>query len=197
MIKEMVLWLWKNFKSHITNSSAHHTKYTDAEAVSAADASDKFLERNVENIITNVTTLKKETTGTVYKLHVETSGFILGGTPLSLEAEHKTRTYQNILSTVYFPIVELVGTDITKTIGSFQFVKNAGSLNTTLNVYLVDAAGNAVSFFTFEHDKIDLKNTVIKDMKNHSASALSGTKKVVEILIGTTPYYFEVYPTKA
>jgi hypothetical protein len=36
---------------------------------------------------------------------------------------------------------------------------------------------------------------LIKNPKNRAASALSGTKKVIEISIGGTPYYFEVYPT--
>lgn len=44
MIKEMVLWLWKNFKSHIANSSAHHT---DHKVASAEDANFKSV-----NIIT-------------------------------------------------------------------------------------------------------------------------------------------------
>jgi hypothetical protein len=38
---------------------------------------------------------------------------------------------------------------------------------------------------------------VLKNLKNVEASALSGTKLVVEIDIGWAPYYFEVYPTKA
>lgn len=38
---------------------------------------------------------------------------------------------------------------------------------------------------------------VLKNLKNAAASALSGTKLVVEIDIGWAPYYFEVYPTKA
>ncbi len=38
---------------------------------------------------------------------------------------------------------------------------------------------------------------VLKNLKNSSASALSGTQKDIEIDIGGTPYYFTVYPTKA
>ena len=38
--------------------------------------------------------------------------------------------------------------------------------------------------------------TVLKDLKNHAASGLSGTKKLIEVDIEWTPYYFEVYPTK-
>lgn len=38
---------------------------------------------------------------------------------------------------------------------------------------------------------------VLKNLKNSTASALSGTQLDVEIDIGGTPYYFTVYPTKA
>ncbi|KKM79140.1 hypothetical protein LCGC14_1352860 [marine sediment metagenome] len=37
----------------------------------------------------------------------------------------------------------------------------------------------------------------LTDLKNYSASALSGTQKDIEIDIGGTSYYFTVYPTKA
>jgi hypothetical protein len=38
---------------------------------------------------------------------------------------------------------------------------------------------------------------VLTNLKNSSTTALSGTKLDIEISIGGTPYYFEVYPTKA
>ena len=44
---------------------------------------------------------------------------------------------------------------------------------------------------------LDMNDKLIYDPKNHAATALSGTKKLVEIDIGGTPYYVEVYPTKA
>jgi hypothetical protein len=45
--------------------------------------------------------------------------------------------------------------------------------------------------------KIDMKDNIVKDPKNHALSALSGTIKLVEIDIGGVPYYFKVWPTKA
>jgi hypothetical protein len=45
--------------------------------------------------------------------------------------------------------------------------------------------------------KINFNDNILKDPKNHAASALSGTKKLVEIDIGGVSYYVEVYPTKA
>ncbi len=38
---------------------------------------------------------------------------------------------------------------------------------------------------------------LLKDLKNSTASGLSGTQKDIQIYIGGVPYYFTVYPTKA
>ena len=45
--------------------------------------------------------------------------------------------------------------------------------------------------------ELQMRDGIIYDPKNHVHSALSGTKKLVEIDIAGTPYYFEVHPTKA
>ena len=45
--------------------------------------------------------------------------------------------------------------------------------------------------------EFDLSTGILANLKNHAHSALSGTKKLVEIDIGGVPYYWEVYPTKA
>ena len=38
---------------------------------------------------------------------------------------------------------------------------------------------------------------VLTNLYNDTASTLSGTQRDIKILIGTVPYYFTVYPTKA
>lgn len=38
---------------------------------------------------------------------------------------------------------------------------------------------------------------VLKNLYNDTATTLSGTQRDIKILIGTVPYYFTVYPTKA
>lgn len=38
---------------------------------------------------------------------------------------------------------------------------------------------------------------VLRNLKNATASALSGTQRDIEISIAGTPYYFTVFPTKA
>lgn len=60
---------------------------------------------------------------------------------------------------------------------------------------------NSTNSHIFSHEGMqtdfDMNDNIILDPKNHAASALSGTKKLVEIKIGGVPYYFEVSPTKA
>jgi len=60
----------------------------------------------------------------------------------------------------------------------------------------VDSGGTERDFCVFDYDKVDCMNAPLKDIKNHTDAALSGTPKVVEVLIGATPYFFKVYPTK-
>jgi len=185
--------------SQLTNigASDHHVKYTDAEAVAAADASDKFLERNADNIMANspVTTLIGNTEYLQFKRI--TSSFLLLQTLMKYVGESTTQTYQNMLAAVSFPIVQLKGTDTTKSIGEFYFVKHNGANNSYVSIYVANTSGNKVEAIRLEHDKVDVLNFPIKDIKNHPHSALSGTKKLIQILIRSTPYYFEVYPTKA
>lgn len=46
-------------------------------------------------------------------------------------------------------------------------------------------------------DTIDFKDNVLKDPANEADATLSGTPRIVQIKIGSTPYYFKVYPTKS
>ena len=45
-ITPLFLKLWNWYKSHDGDASAHHTKYTDAEAVSAVNTDDKYLKKD-------------------------------------------------------------------------------------------------------------------------------------------------------
>ena len=155
------------------------------------------IHRNVETIVTDTTTLKRESTGSILGLHVEGSGVIVGGSPLQLEGEHITKTFIQTYFALYFPDVIGIGTDTSKYLGRMRIVKSSNVLNSRWEIGCLDAAGAYSSRLRIYHDKIDVKNLPIKDIKNHAHSALSGTKKLIEILIGGTPYYFEVYPTKA
>lgn len=186
-----------SYDTHIVDGSAHHSKYTDAEAVAAADASDKFVERNIENICSDITTIKRSTTGTLLKFISEVPGASITSTPMKTEVKSTNTTYLNMLCNLLFPAVEAFGTDTHYGIGRLNWLKLPGVNNSYLAFYVLDTAASSKNPLTIRHDMIELQNIPIKNIKNHAASALSGTKKVVEIMIGPTPYYFEVYPTKA
>lgn len=179
-------------------ASDHHVKYTDAEAVAAADASDKFIERNVvNNISTSPTTLRGTIGGTMLRFLLEKSGSFFTTTLMDATVKSTSTTYTNMWAYVQFPIVYVGGTDGSMIMGSFLFQKAGGQRTSSLLIKVSNMGGHTTEAMELFYDKIDIKNLPIKDIKNHVHSALSGTKKLVEILIGTTPYYFEVYPTKA
>lgn len=67
-----------------------------------------------------------------------------------------------------------------------------GNLTVTNGSVVVTANASQLSF-----TGTGANGGVLKNLKNAAASSLSGTQLDVEILIGTTPYYFTVYPTKA
>lgn len=67
-----------------------------------------------------------------------------------------------------------------------------GNLTVTNGNIIVTANASQLSF-----TGTGANGGVLKNLKNAAASALSGTQLDVEILIGSTPYYFTVYPTKA
>jgi hypothetical protein len=80
---------------------------------------------------------------------------------------------------------------------------------TVMNPHLYGSTGdidlaNVTRFLTVDKESNQLKTNLeflfygntIEDMKNWTDATLSGTAKLVEILIGGVPYYFKVYPTK-
>ena len=91
----------------------------------------------------------------------------------------------------------LTAGDIVNTLGALTLTK--GDITATNgDVTLTD--GDII--LTANSSKITFTGTganggVIGNMKNHATSALSGTKKTIEISIGGTPYYLDAYPTKA
>jgi hypothetical protein len=62
-------------------------------------------------------------------------------------------------------------------------------------IYIRKLAG--ADEYKIDDTHFDFLNNIIKNPKNSAATALSGTKKNIEIDIAGVPYYFEVYPTKA
>ncbi len=67
-----------------------------------------------------------------------------------------------------------------------------GALTVTNGDIVVTANASTLSF-----TGTGSNGGVLKNLKNAAASSLSGTNVDIQILIGSTPYYFTVYPTKA
>lgn len=88
------------------------------------------------------------------------------------------------------------GTDEDLTIDA----KGAGTLTlngTATGAVVLPATVNVASGATIAGVGTGSNGIILKNLKNAAASSLSGTNIDIEIMIGSTPYYFTVYPTKA
>jgi hypothetical protein len=68
---------------------------------------------------------------------------------------------------------------------------------TSTGAVILPAAITIASAATITGTGTGANGIILKNLKNAAASALSGTNVDIQILIGSTPYYFTVYPTKA
>jgi len=198
MLKALVFALWKKvknlicdvdelnneFDTHISNPNAHHTRYTDEDAVNAVDASNKFIERNVMNDVTDVTGFKRNSYGKVLGIEAESNNLIAALDVMGTKIKNTYFTYQQLFGAIGFPILNVEGTDKNVQIGGFVFLKPNGYQYSYLILKVANNSGTPVTAFEVYSDKIDLKNHTIKDIKNYNDATLSGTPKIIEINIG-------------
>ena len=163
--------------THIADPSAHHVKYTDAEARNAMGDID-----NPCNVIYIDSGDLGEAGNNLFRIQPEPA------------YRHWLRFY-NLTS----------GAKALLAFGSFEvssfYVSTWSGIHKTgigspyWFIWLNSSNGkielNHISKITFEDDAI------LRNLKNHAYSALSGTKKLVEIDLGGAPYYIEASPTKA
>jgi len=160
---------------HKADVSAHHAKYTDEEAVAAADASNEFIERNVNNDVALVTTLKIQTTGSILKLLCERGYQFISTTIMSAWAKSTSHTYNQIYAYIYFPSVYVVGTDTNVMIGSMYFKKAGGVNNSSLTIKVANTTPTAIDVIEFCYDKIINKKVVfIESIKSGATQAGAG-----------------------
>lgn len=170
--------------SHIADPSAHHTKYTDAEAVSAVAVADDYV-KNTGDTITGI--LKSSSTIRICDpTYVDYLAyqFLIRGANAGLFLIRDNST----------PFIRLSYYNTTTDAQFGGQMRGLYSYKDGLN--FTDLSGST-SYLRLYDTYVNIMNRVLKDPKNHAASALSGTKKLVEIDIGGASYYFEVYPTKA
>lgn len=177
--------------------SDHHVKYTDNEAVTACDASDKFVERDIENACSGITTLKRDYMEILRIYGYRTSLGMLTGAPMRLVAENTAVTLSILTASIDFPEFTLKGSDMEYSAGKIRILKNSGAINTSLLFFVAPTPFPIPkNVLTLNYNNIDVKNLPIKDMKNHVDATLSGTPRLFEVWDGTTPYYIRGYPTK-
>ena len=95
----------------------------------------------------------------------------------------------------YVPVVKYNGLNTALPVSLQGAVTLASTLNVTGKITAddVDLASGAVVAGL----GTGANGVVLKNLKNATASSLSGTQLDVEIDIGGTAYFFTVYPTKA
>ena len=211
--------------THIADPSAHHIKYTGAEAVAAVETADKYVKTTGDTIepITDIPGLLIKGDNIISQLAFDTNKS--GG----IGAKNITFDFTRYIDAPYSESTRAAGApaiNFNKSRGSraspsdtlsgdrlglFSFNAWSGSgwlVRAQFGAYMETATRGELrfnivdtsTFYTsciFRKDHIDIQNHPIKNIKNHASSALSGTKKLIELDINGVPYYFEVYPTKA
>ena len=182
---------------HVATKKYHDdNKYSDAEAVAACDASNIFIERNKINIITADTEIKTQSLARPLKLTAEIASQIVISTLLRSEAKSTTSPYLSMHGQVDFPQAHVTGIDQSVLIGGIIFLKRLGAIASEIDFHVVNTTPSTRYPLKLAHDKITVDNIPIKNIKNHADATLSGTPRIIELLIDTTPYFFKVYPTK-
>jgi uncharacterized protein YejL (UPF0352 family) len=204
--------------THKNIAAAHHTKYTDAEAVSAVDTADDYVKNTGDTMTDELSVSKSDMIGGITIESENDSGIGYPGETVKNYAGaswgHPYSGFYNAAGSKASP--SILAANITT--GVFVFYAHNGSVfketarfggrtSPTFDTTHQDgslefwtghnAVGSNLRMAILTGGNIDIKNNKIQDPKNHAASPLSGTKKLVEIEIGGTAYYFEVYPTKA
>lgn len=185
LIDAMVYKLWSWMTTHKADANAHHTKYTDAEAVAAVLAGDDYV-KTIGDEMTSGIVADWETVIPAFRHNSRTAA---GGLYL-VSAD----VYQNGAFLQFNPDQAANQPGYAKV----RFGSEATALNAQYEIRYNNPGGNVnMMVMNGQAKTIDINNCIMKNIKNHAASALSGTKKLIEIDIGGVPYYIEVYPTKA
>lgn len=210
--------------THIADPSAHHIKYTGAEAVVAVETVDIFLKNDADDITSGKLGIKISSFGVLTRFGIRYPGLQINTTAISgysIGAERTSETTNGCAHIDYFrrrASSAVIDNDL---LGEFLFWGWDGSDYSIAAMFRSAVDGvvtdNCIpSDFSFRtrpagntdtrpperlairsNGNIDIFNNKITNPKNHIYSALSGTKKLIEIDIGGMPYYYEVYPTKA
>lgn len=199
--------------AHIADPSAHHTKYTDAEAVSAVATADDYV-KNTGDIVQANNPVLEIISDAAYPQADSPQGFSFHknwGTDVWYSRNYfgMTTNSANWPTGVGGGMKIWIGNTTQDCLLDFFNYRGIGGANTYDFVFVTRDLTNAV-FLTrlqltgnvdqakvqIKNADLDLQDNTIMDITNHADATLSGTPKLTELDIGGTPYYFKVYPTK-
>ena len=177
-------------------SAAGDTSEVQVLGTAAADAS-TILGRWSADVNGPVAYFVKSRNATIGSFTIVADDDILG--VLRAVADDGT-DYVTTLADIIFEVDD--ASPATSDIGAAVVVRThpgGGNPDGIREVWRWDAAGNSIARASavLGSSGTGASGMVLKNLKNASASALSGTQLDIEIDIGGTPYYFTVYPTKA
>ena len=169
------------FNAHKADANAHHTRYTDAE-VSALIATHTAIPSAHHTKYTDADAVAAIAAADAY---LKNTGDVING-DLDLNGE------LNIYQTRDWYAITLHGYDDESTT-TFEI-----NIDYASNVWFQLNAAGTIHFnkqLALEQG-VNLYGNPIVNMESYDDATLSGTPKVIGIRLGTTPYYFKVYPTK-
>ncbi len=178
-----VLW----FTEHTSTGSA-----TDNDVIfrhSIGGLSDTDVARNYARIDVTAIDVSNATEDGKYDIQIMVGGTLTsqlyvqsstaGATTLVAAAAASTFTGSTKGTTAF----TLTGGDAVLTSGHLTLT--SGNITLSANASTITCTGTGTN------------GMLLTNLYNDTASALSGTQKDIKIMIGATPYYFTVYPTKA
>ena len=189
-------WVEKKISEHKAVSSAHHTKYTDAEAIAAILADDKYVQ-NTGDVITG--DMIARNAYFIGENIVDTASLYPQWYSRKARGVTTPIASGDIMGQFRFYGKNTVGNWVYGARLSFSVYGTIGNsyLDSKMMLFLYHTGGfNYIEMFSTPWH-VNLHDLVLKNPKNHTHSALSGVKKIIEIDINGVPYYYEVYPTKA
>ena len=191
MLKALVFALWKRVKNLICDVDELNNEVNELND-DVDEIKSKYIKKEEINVESDYTTLKKDSIGYILKLESYSDLFFINTTPLPFTLE-QPKNFTDIVAIINFPTVFLKGTDKTQDIYNLRVIKTGENSSMTIRLY-----NNGMSdAFMVDANNFDIKNKVLKNIKNYDDATLSGTPKIIEINLGGTPYYIKAYPTKS
>lgn len=179
------------YEAHEANENAHNV--------------DRFIKKDVTNdLSSNDTVLKHGVTNpSGYSIFLNfirekqtVGGDLIRNRNIYLKTKDINRTFSsaNVIHYAHRSCHE--GSNAENVIGMIANYKETGSEKSYYR-FSVRSNTELNDVLELHYNQINFMNRILKNPYNVAGTALSGTPRVVTILLDSTPYYFEIYPVKA